>query len=109
MAKNHKKLSTKKKKIDPTIPLAKFLEFDPLKPADVVEFHKHKLLYQLNEFMLKNDVSKVALAKLLGISRQAVTNKFLGEALTLDWIVRSFAVLGIGLEMKQSLHHSLAA
>ncbi|EKD41329.1 MAG: hypothetical protein ACD_73C00766G0001, partial [uncultured bacterium] len=43
------------------------------------------------------------------ISRQAVTNKFLGEALTLDWIVRSFAALGVGLEMKQSSRHSIAA
>ena len=103
MGKNIKKLTAYQ-----TTTLEKFLEFNPKKPEDVVAFHKHKLLLQLGEYMLKNNITKAALAKDMGISRQAVTNKFLGETLTLDWIVRAFAVLGVGLEMKKSSQYSLA-
>ncbi|MBF0107216.1 MAG: hypothetical protein HQM16_18040 [Deltaproteobacteria bacterium] len=81
--------------------LAEFLEFDLQDPKDIVEFHKHRLLYQLNEYMLKNKIAKSDLANKLGITRQAVTNKFLGEALSLDWLVRAFAALGVGFEMKE--------
>lgn len=102
MGKTPKRLAAQKRLKAKKIALDEFLEFDSRKPEDAVAFHKHKLLYQLNEFMLKHDVSKAELAKRLGISRQAVTNKFLGETLSLDWIVRAFAALGVGIEMRQA-------
>lgn len=109
MGKNIKKLADKKLIDRHATTLDKFLEFNPNEPEDAVEFHKYKLLFQLNEFMLKHGISKADLARKLNISRQAVTNKFLGETLTLDWIVRAFTVLGVGLEMKQSPRNSIAA
>lgn len=102
MGKILKKLIAKKQRHLKKISLDKFLGFDKRNPEDAVQFHKYKLLYQLNEFMLKHDITKVELAKRLGISRQAVTNKFLGETLSLDWIVRAFAALGVGLIMRQA-------
>ncbi|MBF0107371.1 MAG: helix-turn-helix domain-containing protein [Deltaproteobacteria bacterium] len=101
MGKNIKKLIKSGSIVKEPRSLEDFLEFDLENPEDIVEFHKHKLLYQLNEYMLKNKISKSDLAKKLGITRQAVTNKFLGETLSLDWLVRAFAALGVGIEMKE--------
>ena len=88
------------------IPLAKFLEYDLKKPDDAIEFQKYQLLYQLHEFMLKQKISKAELARKLNITRQAVTNKFLGETLTIDWIIKAFAALGIkiNLSMPENRH-----
>lgn len=109
MGKSLKKLIAKKNLKSNKIPLDKFLGFDARKPDDAVAFHKHRLLFQLNDFMLTHDITKAELAKRLSISRQAVTNKFLGETLSLDWLVRAFAALGVGFEMKQSSRTALAA
>lgn len=99
----------KKGLITNPISLAKFLEYDLKNPDDAMEFQKIKLLYQLHEFMLKQNVSKAELARKLKISRQAVTNKFLGETLTIDWLIRSFAALGIkiNLSMPENRHDAV--
>ena len=99
----------KKGLIAPPISLAKFLEYDLKNPDDVMEFQKFKLLYRLHEFMLKQDISKAELARKLNISRQAVTNKFLGETLTIDWIVRAFAALGIKINLSMPSNRPDAA
>lgn len=94
----------KKGLIKNPISLAKFLEYDSKNPDDVMEFQKIKLLYQLYEFMLKQSISKADLARKLNVSRQAVTNKFLGETLTIDWLVRAFAALGIKINLSMPEH-----
>ena len=109
MGKILKQLKSKKLNTKNTVSLQDFLEIDPNNPEELIAFQKHKLLFQLHEYILKHKITKAELAKRLGITRQAVTNKFLGEALTMDWIIRAFSVLGIGLEVKMPAHVMSAA
>lgn len=81
-------------------PLAEFLDFDLSNPDEAAQYQKYQLLQLLHEQMIKKDISKSELARRMGVTRQAVTNKFLGEALSLDWLMRAFSALGLVVDFK---------
>lgn len=76
-------------------PLHKVLDLDLSNPDDVLEYYKYKALFELNKYMDKKGISKADLARKLGVTRQAINDKFFGQSLSLDWLVKTYEVLGL--------------
>lgn len=90
------KLFKNKRRID----VSDFLGLDRRDPEDrnFMWFQHH--LGGLLRAMLKKGVSQNQLAKRMGISRQAVSDKFSGKNTSIEWIER--ACQALGLEMRIS-------
>jgi len=56
-------------------------------------------LLDLRKIMIKKNISKSELARRLGVSRQAVYEKFTGKNTTLEWIQKVSASLGVRVKI----------
>lgn len=98
------KLSQRVRKIS----TAKVLGLDPKDPADGNFLRYEKLLLDLRKIMRRRGVSGNKLAKMMGVSRQAVYDRFAGRNTTLEWIARAAEALGVGLEIGFVEHRKVA-
>ena len=81
------------------ISTAKALGLDTKDPSDKNYLRYENLLLGLRKIMRRRGVSGNKLAKMMGISRQAIYDRFAGRNTTLEWISRVAEVLGISLKV----------
>lgn len=74
--------------------LKELMEYDLSNPAECVEYLTQLLLDQLVDHMSKNKISQSSLAKKMGVTRQAVSKKFLGYNLTIPWLIKAIIAIG---------------
>jgi DNA-binding Xre family transcriptional regulator len=81
------------------ISVSEFLGLDENDPDDqnFLRFQHH--LGGLLRVMIKKRISQAQLAKRMGISRQAVSDKFSGKNTSIEWIERACDALGVELRM----------
>lgn len=82
------------------IPLHEFLGYDLKNPSDFLDYQKFCLKHKLHTHMLKKHISKAELARRLGVSRQAVANKFYHETPSFDWLAKAFMACHLRLDFK---------
>ena len=75
------------------ISTAKALGLDTKDPSDKNYLRYESLLLGLRKIMRRRGVSGNKLAKMMGISRQAIYDRFAGRNTTLEWISRVAEVL----------------
>ncbi len=82
------------------ISTAEALGLDPRNPSDRFYIRYESLLLDLRKIMRKRGISGNQLAKLMGVSRQAIYDRFAGKNTTLEWISRVSEILGLQLKVK---------
>lgn len=90
-----KGLITKKK-----VRVKELMEYDLSNPAEGVEYLTQLLLDQLVDHMVKKEITQSSLAKHLGLTRQAVSKKFLGQNLTIPWLIKAIIAIGGRVNLK---------
>lgn len=88
LPKNPKKIST-----------ADLLGLDLKNPSDRNYLRYERLLLELHKIMLRRGISGNQLAKRMGVSRQAIYDRFAGHNTTLEWIVRAAEALGVSMQV----------
>lgn len=81
------------------ISTAKALGLDLRNPADKNYLRYENLLLELRKIMRRRGVSGNKLAKMMGVTRQAVYDRFAGRNTTLEWIARVAETLGVRLKV----------
>lgn len=70
------------------------LDFNLSDPREYESYLEQLLLNKLTDFMEKQGMNQAALAKKMGLSRQAVSWRLLGRNLTLSWLIRCIVAMG---------------
>ena len=81
------------------ISTAKALGLDFKDPSDRNYLRYENLLLGLRKIMRRRGVNGNKLAKMMGVSRQAIYDRFAGRNTTLEWVSRVAEVLGISLKV----------
>lgn len=81
------------------IPLEELYDLDLSSPNDRLEYVKIKLFQQINAFMVKNNINKSELAKRMGKTRQEITNRFSGNSLTIEFLMKVACALGLEVDV----------
>lgn len=89
------KLFKNKKRIS----VSDFLGLDEHDPDDQNFLKFQHYLGGLFGVMIKKKISQAQLAKRMGISRQAVSDKFSGKNTSIEWIQRACDALGVELRI----------
>ncbi len=82
------------------ISTAEALGLDPRDPSDRFYLRYENLLLDLRKIMRKRGISGDQLAKLMGVSRQEVYDRFSGKGTTLEWICWVSEALGLQFKVK---------
>ena len=82
------------------ITTAEALGLDPQNATDRNYLRYEGLLLDLRKIMRKRGITGNQLAKLMGVTRQAIYDRFSGRNTTLEWICRVAETLGLQLKIK---------
>jgi len=81
------------------ISVSKLLELDPKSKTDQSFLQFQDVILGIQNIMVQENISKNELARRMGISRQAVYDKFAGRNMTMKWIERACDALGVEMRI----------
>lgn len=79
------------------IPLNQFLGVEKQDPLLEGYLSWRSTLDQVRRLMIKKGVTKAELARKMGVSRQAIHDRFIGKNTTFEWIERMCDALGLAV------------
>lgn len=81
------------------ISLKKILDLDENDPDDQNYLIYHEVILNLEALLIRKGMKKSELARRMGISKQAVYEKFGGKNTSLEWIQRACDAIGVQMKV----------